>query len=135
MSRYDDEIDDHMRHNENPGTSNQPPMPDNMKGLLDELERGILTMTVPEYANKIKRLRTAVQGMELQLQLTQAEHASCHDEAAHHKRETWQAEIKELKRRLEGAHFMNCSCRLGMGGDDSFGDPRCHEQREIKKEE
>lgn len=24
MSRYDDEIDDHMRRNENPGTSNQP---------------------------------------------------------------------------------------------------------------
>ncbi len=65
MSRYDDEIDDHMRRNENPGTSNQPPMPDTMKGLLDELEKILRHNRACDWdvQRQLANLRTAVEKM------------------------------------------------------------------------
>lgn len=138
-------------------------MTDNMKGLLHTLivaadHWGSRIYDGPRVLKETEAsLRAAVEGMELQLQLTQAEHASCHDEAAHYKREEWQQEIAklkeriqfdssamkwssdqldivtkgigELKLRLEGAHVHRCRCMFGPGVVEA--DPRCVNLRKI----
>lgn len=102
-----------------------------MEGMENEYTKGRMVGDREGYRRGVEEAERERDELKLRLDLTSAEHASCHDEAAHHKREEWQAEIKELKRRLEGAHIRYCECE----DDDIEGDvpdPRCLALREGK---
>ena len=147
MSRYDDEIDDHMRHNENPGTSNQPPMPDNMKGLLDKLKSHLLYLmaevkgasaedAVQEQMDNLSSLRTAVEKMGHEATLGVGDGSgNLFVHGSYDSIKQCQALIlsgEKAERELKGAHVKGCRCAGLPHQEGALVDPRCLALRKGK---